>query len=290
MGAGALTQSPDYSYLALPVAIVSGTLFVVLGIMYLISNRREIRALARYVEPSHIIVLGLLIAAAGVIWQYTRAAPLDPKIAELTSQIAQLQSAAKSAQQPHASVQTSATVTAVKHKAPFYSRADIERLLEASFEITTLLQQKAVPAREAAQAFIRSWHDLLLQKGEPAFRAALKAVRLQVEDVNNSAWAISNKYQHYNSEIGPILGGASFAERFFGASNRFAEAAQNLPQQIDVRTLTFMTPTRDEYEQHVGTFQQWISDTYDRNKLATERFRSMEHAEVQSSKENGGVK
>jgi hypothetical protein len=189
---------------------------------------------------------------------------------------------AQVAPSPSPSVKATATVQAVKNRAPFYSKADVERLLEASFEITNLLQQKAVPARESAQQFISIWYQLFLKQGEPAFRAALQAVRLQMEDVNNSAWAISNKYQHYNSEIAPILDGIAFAGSFFGASNKFAEAGQNLPQQIDAKTLTFMTPMRDEYEMNIGIFQQWISDTYDRNKTATERFRSVEYGEKQA--------
>jgi len=51
VGAGALTQFPDYSYLALPVAIISGTVFVILATMYLVANRRELYALVKKVEP-----------------------------------------------------------------------------------------------------------------------------------------------------------------------------------------------------------------------------------------------
>jgi hypothetical protein len=69
VGTGALTQSPDYSYLALPVAIISGTVFIVLAIMFLVSNRREIIALAKKVEPSHVIILGLVLAICGVLYR-----------------------------------------------------------------------------------------------------------------------------------------------------------------------------------------------------------------------------
>lgn len=192
--------------------------------------------------------------------------------------------AAQAAPPSPPTVEATAKVQAVKNIAPFYSRTDVERLLEASFEITNLLQQKAVPAREAAGLFIRQWHSLLLQGGEPTFRLALKTVRLQMEEVSNGAWAISNKYQHYNREIAPILNGVSFAETFFGASNKFVEAGQNLPTAIDAKTLTFMTPTRDAYEASLDTVQQWISETYDRNREATERFRLMAHKDGENGK------
>src|SRR5882724_97068 len=87
VGAGALTQSPDYSYLALPVAIISGTIFIILAIMFLVSNRREIFALVRKLEPSHVIILGLAIALCGVVWQWRHVPAPDPRVAELQSQV-----------------------------------------------------------------------------------------------------------------------------------------------------------------------------------------------------------
>lgn len=69
VGAGALTQSPDYQFLVLPVALVSGALFLMLSGMFLYSNRREILRVAKLIEPSHIIILGLLVALGGVVWQ-----------------------------------------------------------------------------------------------------------------------------------------------------------------------------------------------------------------------------
>jgi hypothetical protein len=53
-----------------------------------------------------------------------------------------------------------------------------------------------------------------------------------MESVNNGGWAISNKYQHYNNEVGPVLGGMVFAEKFFGASNNFDMAGEICLQQL----------------------------------------------------------
>ena len=90
VGSGALTQTPDYQWLALPVAIVSGSFFFVLVGMYLFSNCREIIWLSKLIEPSHVIILGLVIACGGAVWQWRRTPPHDPKIATLESQVAAL--------------------------------------------------------------------------------------------------------------------------------------------------------------------------------------------------------
>jgi hypothetical protein len=66
VGAGALTQSQDYSYLALPVAIISGTVFVVLTVMYLVSNRREIRSGLTKLGTWYFIIPCLAVAVIAI--------------------------------------------------------------------------------------------------------------------------------------------------------------------------------------------------------------------------------
>ena len=92
VGAGALTQTPDYQFLALPVALVTGALFLILSGMFLYSNRREILRITKLIEPAHVIILGLVIALGGVVWQLRSSPPPDPRVAELQAQVATLQS------------------------------------------------------------------------------------------------------------------------------------------------------------------------------------------------------
>jgi hypothetical protein len=120
---------------------------------------------------------------------------------------------------------------------------------------------------------LNDWQNLLQNGSEPIFRQRLKEVRTLMDAVNNGGWAISNKYQHYNAEVGPVLGGMVFAEKFFGASNNFDMAGENLPPAITQKTLTFLLPMRDSYEQGVGGLRQWMSDTSSRARETTERFR-----------------
>jgi len=167
------------------------------------------------------------------------------------------------------------TPSAPARSEPFYTRADVERILEAMYEITNLIQQKAVPARDAAQAFDRSWNEIILSQGDEAARLQLNAIRIQVQNLTDEGWSISNKYSHYNKEIGPVLGGMAFSEKFLSSIERFHRALESLPQNIDRRALTLLEPMRLEYQAGIGLLQKWMNDTYDRDRVATEQFRSM---------------
>jgi hypothetical protein len=50
-------------------------------------GRPKIQRILARVEPSHVIILGLTIALIGVIWQWRKVPPTDPKIAQLQSQL-----------------------------------------------------------------------------------------------------------------------------------------------------------------------------------------------------------
>jgi hypothetical protein len=67
---------PAYSFLALPVAIASGVVWLIVLTVFMIRNRKSFRVWIAKVEPWHIVALGLLIAAIGVVWQQSRASPM----------------------------------------------------------------------------------------------------------------------------------------------------------------------------------------------------------------------
>jgi hypothetical protein len=72
IGAGALTQSPQYSYLALPIAIASGIVLLGAVLAFSFSNRQSIRSWIRRLEPSYITLIALLVAAIAMAWQMYR--------------------------------------------------------------------------------------------------------------------------------------------------------------------------------------------------------------------------
>jgi predicted RND superfamily exporter protein len=68
IGAGALTQSQEYSYLALPVAVASGLVLVIVTIWFLWSHRRRIWGEFRRLGPLYVILFGLIVALGGAAW------------------------------------------------------------------------------------------------------------------------------------------------------------------------------------------------------------------------------
>jgi hypothetical protein len=64
IGAGALTQSPEYSFLALPVAIASGVVWLVVLAVFVVRNRKGIRTWME-VGGSGRMILGLSLVFGG---------------------------------------------------------------------------------------------------------------------------------------------------------------------------------------------------------------------------------
>jgi hypothetical protein len=89
IGAGALTQSTEYSFLALPVAIGAGLVWLMILGVFVYRNRFAISGWIKKVGPAHLMMLvglgGIIVFAAialgGIIWQSqdTQAAVLPSK-------------------------------------------------------------------------------------------------------------------------------------------------------------------------------------------------------------------
>jgi hypothetical protein len=81
VGAGALTQSPEYSHLALPVAIASGVVWLIFLATFLYRNRKEIPALLAKVGPTRFLALALVISIGANAWLFCRSsAQLIPQL------------------------------------------------------------------------------------------------------------------------------------------------------------------------------------------------------------------
>lgn len=242
------------------------------------ANRAKVAALfvhpvraLRLIEPSHVITLGLLIALGGVIWQWRRAPTPDPRIAHLEQRLADLQSKPGAAPQ----VATQVSIEAVKIPAPYYTRTDIERILEALFQTSDLLSKKGAPLRESADTFLRNWNLILLNKGEPEFRSEAKKLRVQIEAFNTETWVIINNNQHYVNEIAPVFGDRAPLQRFLERLSVLVQAGEKLPPNFDAKTLELLVPKRTDLGTAFEDFGKWMSDTFDRAAQETKKFRAM---------------
>lgn len=72
IGAGALTQSPEYAHLALPVAIASGVVWLVFLVAFLYRNRKEIVPFLAKIKLAYFLVLALAISTGANAWLFYR--------------------------------------------------------------------------------------------------------------------------------------------------------------------------------------------------------------------------
>jgi hypothetical protein len=157
--------------------------------------------------------------------------------------------------------------------ARYYSQAERDRILEAMDRISRLINEKAMPARDAAELLMRQWNLILVNEGEPAFRAKLKQVRRLVEELASDVTKIDQDYDTLRAHVGSVLESAAFAGRYFDASDAFRDSAQKLPSQIDARVLDLLIPARDRLQVAVNGLQQWMNDTYQRKEAKLEEVR-----------------
>jgi hypothetical protein len=175
---------------------------------------------------------------------------------------------------PDAKAATQVSVEAVKIPAAYYSKTDVDKLLDATREISELLQN-AIPVRESALAFDRTWNQIILDQGSGVARVKLKEIKIATKSITDQGWAISNKYSHYNKELAPILSGMSYSEKFSTNIESFNRAIEKLRPDVDPGTLSLLEPVRTEYQAGLTAFQAWISGTWERNEAATGRFRTL---------------
>ena len=58
-----------------------------------------------------------------------------------------------------------------------------------------------------------------------------------------------------------------------------ADAIEKLRPDADQGTISLLEAVRPDYQTGLVLFQQWISETHDKNRAATEKFRHMKQAE-----------
>jgi hypothetical protein len=155
---------------------------------------------------------------------------------------------------------------------PYYTLSDTGRILEALFEISALIQEKAIPAREFAGRVSRNW-STDIPSGPSAFRGELKKAKVKIQEVTDAGWAISNKYQHYNDIIAPVLGGMSYSEKFVQASNELSDAIGSIPEPFNI-PMKLLEPAIREYHTKLVAFENWVSETHTKAASETNRFRS----------------
>jgi len=260
IGAGALTQSTQYSYLALPLAIASGIVWLCVLAVFLYTHRRDIRARSAKLEPIHLIILGLVIALGGAGWQIFRIpAPHASQVAEQA-------------------VPPIASVPAGK----FYSPRNKSDLADALTDISGLLNTTGDDIVKRTSRIMRNW-DRRYQTEKPTM-AHMAELIAQLNDLSAATVVLNRalydddglltKYKTYGDELGAVLNlpGNSSPQSpitvFQVSVNDFASGVSDIERacKYDDAALVDsmkrnMTPVLHQFQRGDETFNSWLADT-----------------------------
>jgi hypothetical protein len=173
------------------------------------------RSWIQRVEPSHIIILGLVIALGGTIWQWRRVPVLvpDPQIAQLQSQVDSLTKRLAAAATP--------LPLAKQAEAPaLLMPRDVQRLLEALGEAQYLSEKSITPALGAIDSWAVNWRGLLRNgNGEVVYVTGRDTLK---RDVWDKIDALLAKYPAYQTQLQ-----AAFALEIPAAKNELSRALED---------------------------------------------------------------
>jgi hypothetical protein len=195
------------------------------------SNQAALIRRLKMIEPSHVIIVGLVIAGIGVVWQL-RAAPLpDPKIALLQSQVdalkQQLAAPKPVADQPSAPVESAST-----RPPPHLS----EKVAPALRRIRTIIHYDLLGAASGASVLTKKF-DSIMPPGfgsdggidraayQTEFERRLKdAYRRREEQLlklqsdikggRDKIGAVTIEYRDYADQINPLIEGTWPGQKF----------------------------------------------------------------------------
>jgi len=280
VGAGALTQSPQYSFLALPVAIVAGIAWLIVLAVFLVRNRKHIRAWLKAMEPSHLLIVGLggvivfaLVALVAAIWQMRRGDELQQQVASQQVEIKNLQDGLAKAFQSRAP-----TVPApARAAAPIrYTAYEKEQRLRAVDEIYSVIATQLQPIYAEGNKLI----DGIYRGSVPGdAEQRLTDYRNRVQAAFDNLNTLLKKYNYF-PDIVQVTRKNTFndTEATHEAGNLIGEIAalrQKAPNDMPWFLLrdTTMMGAREQLRH----FEQYLSDT---TKALQEKRTEIEKAEV----------
>jgi len=266
LGAGALTQSPDYQFLALPVAIVSGTLFLVLVIMFLVSNWRDIKSWLAKVESWHVIAVGVLIVVAGLIWQFVRTPASNEKISLLEKQLEESQKALAAAQaNPTDQAERGGFIVPSTRKSteagrPKYTTYEKEQRLRAIDEIYDVIAGRLQPIYTEGRKLI---YEDVYRGPVPDAEQRLKDYTAKVQSAFDALNALLKKYNYY-----PDIVGATTKNTFndvaatHGARNLVPELqALRAKAPNDIQWFLLRNTTMADAINQINAFDRYLKET-----------------------------
>lgn len=151
---------------------------------------QPVKRLLAKVEPSHVIILGLIIALGGVIWQWQRPSPSDPKISQLQSQVDDLTT--KLAETKRVNAPTA------KMPAPppqiTTAAADVPKKLAAIDALRKILNDEMLPwINKGQQLSTAGWLNEFVSDQIPQMQDAARDLYLKSKEMDEEIHRLQNE-------------------------------------------------------------------------------------------------
>jgi hypothetical protein len=248
------------------------------------SNRVIIIGRLRKVEPSHIIILGLFIAACGVVWQMRRSSP-DPQIAALQSRTVTAESERDAARAERDAIRQQAASrrdqldTVQSKPTASYSPEEKDAFRKILLTLSGIINGKGRSISRLADKLLSEIDPLTASSHYPPTPAFLRDQANEIVDMLESMnteiyreLLPANTY--YSTELVAVLGSktANITDgppyllsqkslAYIGSLNTailIDETAKN--DGVSRLTLGTTKYTHDEFEMAVTGFKKWISE------------------------------
>jgi hypothetical protein len=195
--------------------------------------------IAKMIEPSHIIILGLLIALAGAIWHWRREPPPEPRIAALQAQIESMKvelAGVHTFRQPTTRL-AQVDANDIAQKPHPRSSYDIGKRQEAVDRISYFINQEIIPIRNEGAQLLLNWEKELKEMGPTKLADKL-------EDYSNRHIAIMKKYKEifkdYDTMSGMLKLETDLGLIFTSQTEKFARTLRGMPSTVAPETLAMM--------------------------------------------------
>jgi hypothetical protein len=232
-------------------------------------------------EPIHFIIIGLVVALSGAIWQWRKTPPLDPQITTLQTEIANLRKSLTDAAQPKTSAtqlgqpQTDAAPAPAPLE-PYYSSSDKERIAEALYKLSEVLNKQLAQVVNDSYEILRWWEKNRSNRADQRpdidqFLARLDGLRkLEVESYRSIYFeGLLKDYQTYSGLLQdilqtpqvereqPIAAWGIAANNFFDAITTFKAAFSPVDARTREGLVDLINPTRDVFDNATGQLNAW---------------------------------
>jgi hypothetical protein len=230
--------------------------------VHLVNTRRQEQGKPKFkVEPTHLIITGLIVTTIGVagivageIWR---------------SRISQISTIGG----------TSSALPEIENKAVLppksYTQRDINELLDVLHDAFELMSANVSPAYARAESLSQNWKVTISNEGAEKYATKLLELR---EYVQTTVWPQINEFMHrkheyYGTELYVAFDIDDQATGFIPAVDSLIKGIQALPENAPSKTIDLLAPQFEQFKKQTEAFGKWVSTSKTRIEYMTKNLR-----------------